>query len=64
MPDKLTQRIRAVSTWESGGGIELDLIELANGRVLAISDESVVLYKDVDDLTAGNAEVSRPTINL
>lgn len=45
MTDKPPHRIRAVSTWESGGGIELDLIELADGRVLAVSDESVMLYK-------------------
>lgn len=59
-----TDRIKRVSTWDSGGGIELDLIELADGRILCISDEAVVLYKDTEDLEAGNASISRPHIDL
>lgn len=58
------QRIRSVSSWNSGGGIELDLIELADGSVLAISDESAVLYRNMDDLTAGDAATPRPRIDL
>lgn len=59
-----TDRIKSVSTWDSGGGIELDLIELTDGRVLCVSDEAVVLYKDMDDLEAGNASTGRPHIDL
>lgn len=59
-----TDRIKGVSTWDSGGGIELDLIELVDGRVLCISDEAVVLYKNMDDLEAGDASAKRPHINL
>lgn len=59
-----TDRIKNVSTWDSGGGIELELIELADGRVLCISDEVVVLYKDMEDLVAGDAAVIRPHIDL
>jgi hypothetical protein len=44
--------IKNVSAWNSGGGIELDVIELRGGRVLAISDE-VVLYSDMGDLETG-----------
>ena len=42
-----------VTTWNSGGGIELNIVTLKDGRVLAISDESVVLYASIDDLVAG-----------
>lgn len=59
-----TDRIKSVSTWDSGGGIELDLIELTDGRVLCISDEAVVLYKDMDDLEAGDPSISRLHIDL
>lgn len=59
-----TDRIKSVSTWDSGGGIELDLIELADGRVLCISDEAIVLYKDMEDLETGDAGAERPHINL
>lgn len=59
-----TDRIKNVSTWDSGGGIELDLIEFVDGRVLCISDETVVLYKDMEDLEAGDASVKRPHIDL
>jgi hypothetical protein len=45
--------IKNVSAWNSGGGIELDVIELRGGRVLAISDEVVVLYSDMGDLETG-----------
>ena len=50
-----TDRIKGITTWDSGGGIELDLIELVDGRVLCVSDEAVVLYKDMDDLGATQA---------
>lgn len=59
-----TDRIESVSTWDSGGGIELDLIELVDGRVLCISDETVVLYRDMEDLEAGDASAKRPRIDL
>ena len=59
-----TDRIKSVSTWGSGGNIELDLIELTDGRVLCVSDEAVVLYKDIEDLETGNASATRPHIDL
>ncbi len=60
----LTERIKSVSTWDSGGGIELDIVELADGRVLGISDEAVILYESMDDLEAGDASANRPFITL
>lgn len=59
-----TDRIKGITTWDSGGGVELDLIELADGRVLCVSDEAVVLYKSMDDLEAGDAGIERPHIDL
>ena len=56
--------IKELSTWDSGGGVTLDLIELKDGRVLAINDEVVVLYKDMEDLMAGEAPVKRPSLIL
>jgi len=55
--------IKEVSTWDSGGGITLDLVELKDGRVLAISDESIVLYRDMEDLMTGEPS-TRPILHL
>lgn len=52
-----------MSIWDSGGGLELDLITLKDGRVLAISDDVVVLYESMDDLVAGEAK-ERPMLAL
>lgn len=57
--------IKSVTSWDSGGGIEVDLVELADGRVLGITDESIVLYKDMEDTTgAGDPSEKRPQIYL
>ena len=56
--------IKETSSWDSGGGITLDLIELKDGRVLAISDDAVVLYKDMDELMEGTPSPQRPFIAL
>jgi hypothetical protein len=42
----------------------LDLIELKDGRVLAISDEIIVLYKSMEDVVTGDASEERPSIFL
>ena len=55
--------VRDVSCWESGGGVVLDLVTLKDGRVLAISDEVVILYRDINDLQA-NQPRERPTLLL
>lgn len=56
--------IKDVSTWDSGGGVSLDLIELKDGRVLAVSDEVVILYRDMEDLTTGDTAAERPVLHL
>ena len=55
--------ISDVTTWDSGGGMELDLITLKDGRVLVVSDEAVVLYESEDDVVSGEAK-ERETIFL
>lgn len=56
--------IKETSSWESGGGITLDIVELKDGRILAISDEVVILYSDMDDLMGGEPSETRPSIVL
>jgi hypothetical protein len=41
--DELTY-IKDVQTWDSGGGVQVDLIELRNGRVIGITDNVVILH--------------------
>jgi len=56
-------QIKTTGTWSSGGGQELDLLTLNDGRVLCISEDAVVLYESQDDLEEGQAK-ERPTIYL
>jgi hypothetical protein len=39
--------------WDSGGGVELVVIERHDGRVVAVSDEAVCEYADRDALAGG-----------
>jgi hypothetical protein len=59
-----TTNIKRVSSWDSGGGITIDVVELQDGRVLGITEESVVLYESMDDLMQGSATIKRPCIHL
>ena len=56
--------IKSISTWNSGGDIEINVIELKDGRVLGITEEVVILYKDMEDLEEGDPSEKRPTIIL
>jgi len=58
------EHIRAVSSWDSGGGIIVDIVELADGRVLGVTDESVVLYPSLDALQEGQADTGAGVIAL
>jgi hypothetical protein len=53
--EQKSEYVRSVSSWDSGGGIIVDIVELADGRVLGITDESVVLYPNLDALQDGEA---------
>ena len=39
--------LRNVDTWDSGGGVELDILEL-----LVVGDETVTFYRSVDEFWA------------
>jgi|GEM_PF-5664217 len=41
--------IKSVSTWDSGVGISIGLLELQDGRVIGISEDVINLYKSMDD---------------
>lgn len=50
-----TQRpahLRNVHTWNSGGGVELDILELDDGTTLVVGDETVSFYRSPDDFWA------------
>ncbi len=44
-----TGHIRSTETWDSGGGIDLEIIELDGGPTLVVSDEVVTVYRSADD---------------
>ena len=44
--------LRNVDTWDSGGGVELDILELDDGTVLVVGDETVTFYRSVDKFWA------------
>ena len=49
------EHITEATTWDSGGGMVLDILSLKDGRVLAISDDAVVLYSSLEDLESGES---------
>lgn len=58
--------IRSVSTWDSGGGVELDVIELEGGTVLVVGDETVAVYRSLADFhaEADEGDQGRRTVTL
>ena len=55
--------IKELGTWNSGGGLVLDMLTLKDGRILVVSEDAVVLYSSAEDLEEGEAK-ERPTIFL
>ncbi len=47
--------IKKINTEQTGGGIMVDFIELANGKIIAISDDAIGIYKNMEDYEAGKA---------
>lgn len=58
--------LRNVDTWDSGGGIELDILELEDGTALVIGDETVTFYRSVDDFwaEAEDGDEGRRTVTI
>ena len=46
------RHVRSVWTWDSGGGVELDVVELEGGMALVVGDETVTVYHSADDFRA------------
>ena len=58
--------LRNVDTWDSGGGVELDILELEDGTALVIGDETVTFYRSVDDFwaEAEDGDEGRRTVTI
>ncbi len=44
--------LRGIDTWDSGGGVELDILELDDGTVLVVADDTVAFYRSLDEFWA------------
>ncbi len=44
--------LRKVDTWDSGCGVELDILELEDGTVLVVADDTVTFYRSADEFWA------------
>ena len=58
--------IHSIETWDSGGGIELEIVELDGGPTLVVSDEVVTVYRSSDDFweEASEGGDSRQTLAI
>lgn len=56
--------IAKVSSWDSGGGVLIDLVELNDGRILGITEEIMILYDNMEDIVSGDPMKERPTLYL
>lgn len=54
--------VKAVSSWDSGGGQVLDLVALDDGTVLGITEDSIVIYQDMEAVETGEPLPDRPFI--
>ncbi len=55
--------ISGVFTENTGGGTMVDFVQLKDGRILAVNDEYVVLYKSMSDFEEC-LPINREFINL
>ena len=44
--------IESIDRWNSGGGIELDIVELRDGPTLVIACDTIAVYATADDFQA------------
>jgi len=54
--------VKSVTPWESGGGIEVDLIELDDGKVLMVSEDAIVAYESMEAAETGEPIEGMPFI--
>jgi len=48
--------IREMQTWNSGGDVMLDIIELTNGLTIVVGEETVSVYKSPEDFWSETEE--------
>ncbi len=41
--------VESIDRWDSGGGIELDIVELKGGPTLVIACDTIAVYRTADD---------------
>ena len=56
--------ITEISSMDTGGGCIVDFVHLKDGRILGINDESVVLYKSMEQFGNGDDIDWAQTIDL
>lgn len=57
------EHISGMASADTGGGFVVDLLTLKDGRVVGISEDSIVLYDSLDDFENNEAR-KRPMIVL
>ena len=64
----MTSHIEQIDNWNSGGGIDLDVIELKDGPTLVVACDTIAVYPSADDFWAevedDDYSGSRRTITL
>jgi len=57
------EHISEMTSADTGGGFVIDLLTLKDGRVVGISEDSIVLYDNLDDFEKNEGR-ERPMIGL
>ena len=58
-----TTYIKSVQTVNTGGGCMVDYVILADGHVIGLNDDCVVLYASMDDALSGENN-NRPAFEI
>jgi hypothetical protein len=58
--------LHKLDTWNSGGGMDLDILELDGGLTFVIGEDTVAVYHSTDDFWAEveDQDESRRTVTL
>ena len=60
--DKNLQYVKNLYSWDSGGGIELDVIELRNGIAVVVSEECISINRSMEGFMEGEPPMTTHTI--
>lgn len=56
--------VQSIDAYEPDGPVSIDLLVLADGRVIGINDECVVIYADREDVESNDIEEERPSLSF